>query len=103
MFAIRLLGSFFLLIAAMSLIHDGGMTFSRQKGILVTPIGQYWFDISASSLDAAEKVVSRYSPWIWDNIILTILLYPGWVVFGLIGLALCYAGRKRERINIYAN
>ena len=103
MFIVRLFGSFFLLLATLSLIHDGGLTLTRHKGILVTPIGQHWFDASPSSLDAAEKAVSHISPWIWNNIIVTVLLYPGWIVFGLIGVVICYLGRKRKRINIYAN
>ena len=39
------------------LIHDSGITFSHSKGILITPIGQHWFDVSPGSLDAAEQVV----------------------------------------------
>ena len=103
MFLVRLLGNFFLLIAAMSAINDGGLTLTRGKGLLVTPLGQHWFDISPASLDAAEKAVTRLSPWLWDSVVVTILLYPGWLVFGLIGIVICYLGRKRERINIFAN
>ena len=103
MFVIRLIGTFILLIAAVSLIHDSGVTLAHHKGILVTPIGQHWFDISPSSLQSAENIVQGLSPWIWDNIVVTLLLYPGWVVFGLLGAVICYAGRKRSRINIYVN
>ncbi len=103
MFLVRLVGSLFLLIAALSLIHDGGVTFSHNKGILITPIGQHWFDVSPASLDAAEQAVRNFSPWLWDTIVLNVLFYPAWAVFGLLGLVICYAGRKRERINIYAN
>ena len=103
MFVLRLVGSLFLLLATMSLIHDGGLSLVRNKGMLVTPIGQHWYDIAPSSLDRAEQAVRAISPWLWDHVLLTILLYPGWIVFGIAGVVLCYAGRKRKRINIYAN
>ena len=68
---------------------------------LWTPIslGQMWFDFSRSSLNLVQAVVQRYiNPFLWDPIIVTILLCWAFAVFmvlGLLILALC--GRRAPR------
>jgi hypothetical protein len=68
---------------------------------LWTPIslGQLWFDFSRSSLNLVQAVVQRYiHPFLWDPIIVTILLCWAFAVFmvlGLLILALC--GRRARR------
>ena len=103
MFLLRLLGTLFLLIATLSLIHDASQTFSHGNGLLVTPLGQHWHDLSPSSLVFLRNAVRDIWPWIWDVPISSLLGYPAWVLFGIIGTAICYAGRNRRSTNIFAN
>ena len=103
MFLLRFIGGFFLLIATLSFVHDGSLTLSRNNGLLVTPLGQHWQDLMPSTMIAARSAVRAISPWLWDGPITLLLGYPPWIIFGILGAAICYAGRNRKRINIYAN
>lgn len=104
MVVIRVLGGILLLIALLSLVHDATLTFTGNKGILVTPLWQHWYDISPITLKSIRALVESYSAtWVWNNIIVTLLQIPAWATFGIFGTLVCYAGRKRERINVYAN
>ena len=103
MFLLRLLGSFFLLIATLSLIHDASQTIASNNGLLVTPIGQHLHDLAPSGMAAIRHSLRAAWPWLWDGPITLVLGYPGWVIFGIVGAALCYGGRNRKRTNIFAN
>jgi|SRR5690606_14625935 hypothetical protein len=62
-----------------------------------TPLitGQLWHDFSPYTLNLAQAVVQRYiSPWLWDPVIRTWLLWPAWISFGLIGLILVLVFRR---------
>jgi hypothetical protein len=62
-------------------------------------VGQLWFDLDRSSLNLVQAVVQRYiHPFLWDPIIVTILLcwaFAVLMVFGLLILAL--SGRRARR------
>lgn len=103
MFLLRFIGGFFLLIATLSLIHDGSQTLIRGNGLLVTPLGQHWQDVAPSLMLSMRASLRAIWPWLWDGPVTFLLGYPGWIIFGIIGALLCYAGRNRKRINIYAN
>ena len=103
MVVIRLLGALFLLGAVLSLVHDGTQTVLRGNGVLITPLVQHWYDISPSTLNSMQQAVQKSVPWLWDGPIATVLSYPGWIVFGLIGIIISYMGRRRKRVIIYAN
>lgn len=60
--------------------------------------GEIWFLIDKGSLNLVQAVVQRYiSVGLWDSVIQEILARPGWLVFGLPGLALVWFGRKRDK------
>jgi hypothetical protein len=40
---------------------------------------------------------------VWDPGLVTVLQLPAWALFGLGGMLLAYAGRRRREINIFAN
>ena len=103
MILIRLLGRLFLLGAILSLIHDGTQTLLRGNGILITPLVQHWYDLSPATLTLAHQAFQNSLPWLWDGLIANILSYPGWIVFGSIGIVISYLGRRRKRVIIYAN
>jgi len=68
---------------------------------LWTPIslGQLWFDFSRSSLNLVQAVVQRYiHPFLWDPIIVTILLCWAFAVLMVLGLLiLALSGRRARR------
>ena len=64
-------------------------------------LGQLWYDLNRSSLNLVQAVVQRYiSPFLWDPIIVTILLcwaFAVLIVLGLLILALC---RSRTPVRV---
>jgi len=66
-------------------------------------LGQLWFDLNRSSLNLTQAVVQRYiHSFLWDPIIVTILLCWAFAVLMLLGLlVLAIAGwRARRRENL---
>jgi hypothetical protein len=52
-------------------------------------LGQLWFDIDRSSLNLVQAVVQRYiHPFLWEPIIVTILLCWAFAVLMVLGLAI---------------
>ena len=59
-------------------------------------VGQLWFDLDRSSLNLAQAVVQRYiHPFLWDPIIVTVLLWWAFAVLVVLGvLILALFGRR---------
>ncbi len=61
-------------------------------------LGELWYGIDAGSLNAAQAGIQRYvAPWLWEPVITTVLLWPVWAVFGVSGVLLVWACRRRRR------
>jgi hypothetical protein len=100
---LRFLAAAVLLVAVIALVQDGTRTMASQ-GVVTTSVGEYWARTAPSSHKAAQGAVQRYShPIVWDVLISAILRVPGWMLLGALGALLAFAGRRRRRINIYAN
>ena len=64
----------------------------------VHALGEIWFAIDVGSLNLAQAVIQRYLwPFLWEPVITSVLLLPGWAVFGAPGLVLAWTGRTRRR------
>lgn len=103
MIILRLIG--FLLLAAgfISFVIDGVKSIASAK-IVITPLGAAWAAVDLPSLNLAQAIVERYVwPFLWDPVMLNILLLPGWVVFTALGAALYYLGRRRRASQVIAN
>ena len=59
-------------------------------------LGQLWFDLHRSSLNLVQAVVQRYiHPFLWDPIIVTVLLWWAFAVLMMLGvLILALSGRR---------
>ena len=61
-------------------------------------LGEMWFKLHTPSLNGAQAGIQRYvAPWLWEPVITTILLWPGWLVFGIPGVLASVLCRKRRR------
>ena len=64
-------------------------------------LGQLWFELDSGSLNFTQAIIQRYLlPMLWDPVIVSMLLWPAWIVFlvpGIILSVLC-----RNRTNKYA-
>lgn len=57
------------------------------SGVLLRPLGERWFDIHAESYQQVSPAVSRHvSPWLDDNIVQPLMLYPGFLIFFFLSL-----------------
>src|SRR6476660_2465289 len=102
---LRFLASVLLLIAVIAAIYDGTRALDSKGGaITMTSLDEQWLKIAPVSHKNAQSAVRRYShPLIWDGLIQRLLSLPTWAAFGSLGLLAAYAGRRRRRINVYAN
>src|ERR1700747_1428961 len=61
-------------------------------------LGQLWYDFSPSSLNLVQAVVQRYiHPFLWDPIILSVLLCWAFAVFMALGLLILALSTRRRR------
>jgi len=62
-------------------------------------VGPLWAALDQDSLQLAQPAVERHlHPWLWDPIILSVLLSPAFLVLGVLAaLLLLSTGRRRGR------
>jgi hypothetical protein len=100
---LRFLAGMFLLIAVIFAVNDATKALAGRGSGAIT-VHQTWSAVSLPTLKAVQSGVERYTqPVVWQWGVLSILQLPAWALFGTLGLALAYAGRRRRRVNIYAN
>ena len=61
-------------------------------------LGELWFDLDRSSLNLVQAVVQRYiHPFLWDPIIVTVLLWWAFAVLMVLGVLILtlFGGRTR--------
>jgi hypothetical protein len=94
----RLIGWTFFLAGLAVLVRDV-LVWSDTKHWAPIALGQLWFDLNRSSLNLAQAVVQRYiHPFLWDPIIVTILLCWAFAVLMVLGLLiLALSGRQARR------
>ncbi len=96
-FLFRFLSMIVLAIAVILAVLDA--TRSIAAGALVaTPLWESWLAALPKSLEALQSTVERtFGQAAWEFVVLYVLTWPGFVVFGLLALLLYAVGRRRER------
>lgn len=104
MFFLRLLGSWSLLVAIVALVADVTRSLALGGGLAFTSLGRQLQDLSPTALSSLQSALERsVSAYAWDPLATFVLETPTWVIFATIGLLLYLSGRRRERVNIFAN
>jgi hypothetical protein len=100
---LRFLAACFLLVAVFAAVDD--YTRSGASGrTVVSGTAEHWERLSPTSFKQARASVQRSThPLVWDYGVGQILRVPTWGLFGFLGLLLAYAGRRRKRVNVFAN
>jgi hypothetical protein len=92
----RSIGWLFFLAGVAVLVRDGIAWFSTKVWMPVA-LGQLWYELNRSSLNLTQAVVQRYlSPFLWDRIILPVLLCWAFAVLIGIGAAILLLARPRR-------
>lgn len=100
---LRFLAGTLLLVAVIFAVNDATRLAGSNRAPAVT-VHQTWSAVSPTSLNATQRAVQNYShPGVWNWGVLWILQLPACALFGLLGLILAFLGRRRRRVNIYAN
>lgn len=91
----RLLGLSLIVLAAAIVAFDIVSRLSGAGLLGFISLGDLWGRLSAASLNLVQAIVQRYLlPALWDPLLVTFLLLPAWLVFGVPGLLLTLSGRK---------
>jgi len=93
----RIIGALFILaaIAAAGVELVQWISSGAYKSVT---LGGVWYMVHHASLNASQAGIQRYvAPWLWDPVIISILVQPAWVIAGPIGTALLWLGWTRKK------
>jgi hypothetical protein len=92
----RVIGWIVLLAGAAALVRDL-LVWIDTKHWAPLALGQLWYDLNRSSLNVVQAVVQRYiHPFLWDPIIVSILLSWASAVLMILGALLLVVFKKRS-------
>jgi hypothetical protein len=92
----RVIGWIALLAGAAALVRDL-LVWIDTKHWAPIALGKLWYDLNRSSLNLVQVVVQRYiHPFLWDPIIVSILLSWAFAVLMFLGVLLLLVFRRRN-------
>ena len=95
----RVIGWIILLAGGAVLVRDL-LVWIDTKHWAPVALGQLWYQLNRSSLNLVQAVVQRYiHPFLWDPIIVSILLSWAFAVLMLLAALLLVLFRRRARRN----
>ena len=100
-FVLRFIGLLLLALAFIFVVYDG-MKSIADRTFYATALSQFWIEVHASSLQAAQKSVESVSGTLWDLAIAPIIAQPAAAVFAVLGAILIVLGRKKKPLIGYA-
>jgi hypothetical protein len=93
----RLIG-WVIFLAGVSVLVRDALVWNDTKRWAPIAVGQLWYDFSRSSLNLVQAVVQRYiHPFLWDPIIVTVLLWWAFAVLMILGLLILAVSFARRR------
>ncbi len=99
----RFLAAVFLLTALIAAVYDGTRTLAANH-LVTTSLLEHWTVLAPALLNTVQDAVKRAThPLVWDLGLGRLLQVPAALFFCVIGIAFAYAGRRRRRINVFAN
>jgi hypothetical protein len=103
MIFLRALAWVFLLLAAIALVNDITRS-SFSSSLVLTSTLAHWKTFFPQSLTGFVTFLQKsLHPFVWDPLVVRVLVLPAWFTFGALGIACGLLGRKKRRINIFAN
>jgi predicted membrane protein len=93
----RLIGWIIFLAGLAVLARDVFVSIDTKHWVPIA-VGQLWYDLNRSSLNLVQALVQRYiHPFLWDPIIVTILLWWAFAVLMVLGLLILALSGRRAR------
>jgi hypothetical protein len=100
-FLFRFFGLIFLAAAFILVIYDGTRSIAG-NAFAFTNVRDLWATIHSASLAAAQPAVERSVPWLWETVLVPVLIAPSWLFLGVLGIVLILVGRKKKPLIGYA-
>jgi hypothetical protein len=95
-FLFRLFGLLCLATAFLLLVYDGTKSIAANQ-LYFTSVRMLWDLVNAASLANLKPLILPYAGgFFWDPVMLTILAAPAWSLFGVLGMLLILAGRRKK-------
>ena len=92
----RVIGWIALLAGAAVLVRDVLVWIDTKHWVPIA-LGQLWYDLNRSSLNLVQAVTQRYiHPFLWDPIIVSVLLSWAFAVLMFLGVLLLIVFRNRD-------
>ena len=86
----RIIGWVLVVLAVAAAGHEG-FGWLQSGSYRMFALGELWAAIDRASLSLFQAAIQRHvSPWLWEAVILRILLAPAWLVLIVPGAALAY-------------
>ena len=102
--AMRFLTYLFLIIAVVSFVADFTPALNGLKDYSSTTLREHLNDFAPTALEAAKNVaIKNVGAWTWNNIAETILGFSTTLLFAILSGLTAFAGRHREKLEVYAN
>ena len=93
----RLIGWIMFLAGVAVLVRDTLVWIDTKRWAPIV-VGQLWYELNRSSLNLVQAVVQRYiHPFLWDPIIVTVLLWWAFAVLMVLGLLILALSGKRAQ------
>ncbi len=83
------------------LVYDGARSIADQT-VRLTRLGEFWNDIDQASQQSFHTAVDRIAPWLWSDVMKTLLNQPAWAVMGILGLLLLVIFRRPKPLIGYS-
>jgi len=91
----RLIGWIMFLAGFAVLVRDA-LVWTDTKRWAPIVLGQLWYELNRSSLNLVQAMIQRYiHPFLWDPVIVTILLSWAFAVLMVLGVLLLIIFRRR--------
>jgi hypothetical protein len=96
-FLFRFIGLWLLAGAFVALVIDGTRSVGASR-IVLTTTGEAWSVLHRPSLEQFRTYVEGGFPaWVWDPLVLNLLLAPLWAALGVLGILFALLGRTPPR------
>jgi len=85
-----------LIIAALAALAYDALGWARGDGFVMHTAGEVWYAVNRDTLNMLQAGIQRRIwPYLWDPVIVTVLLWPACLVLGVPGVVLAWAFRRR--------
>ena len=96
-FLARALGFWLIAAGIVGIVIDGTKSIAADR-LIITPLGQAWFELSPNSLNGLQAGIERnIHPFLWDPVMLWLLMLPNWAAIGGLGFLLVWLTTPRTK------